>query len=79
MAAVQINLSETMQAYLDAVVADGDHADASAFVEALLRADSARFDELRALVLAGDDAAPSLYLGKEIVERAFERHRHQCA
>ena len=79
MADVQITLSDETMAHVDAVVSDGDYADASAYVEALIRADSARFDGLRAAIQAGRDSGISPYSGREIIERAFEAHRRRCA
>ena len=76
---VRLTLSDEAKSYVDAVVSDGDYGDASSFIEALIRADSARFDELRAQIQAGVDSGISSYTGEQIVARALEEHRRKCA
>ena len=79
MAPVEITLSDKAKTYLDAVVGDGDYPDASAFIDALVLADSARFDELRDEIRKGRESGISPHSGPEIVRLAIEKHRRQCA
>ncbi len=79
MAAVEITLSDEAKAYVDAVVGDGDYADVSTFIEALVRADSARLEELRAEIQKGFDSGISPFTIEEAFEAGFDRARRKCA
>jgi len=78
-ASVEIQLSETMQAYIDGRVSSGGFADASDYVRELIRADEARLDWLRAEIALGDESGTSPFTMEELVEQAFENARRKCA
>ena len=71
MATRSFRVSESMDAYIEQRVADGDFADADDYFRQLLRADEAKLAWLRVEIQKGIDSGISPLSLDEIIEEAF--------